>query len=619
MSKDTGHHDHGIGVGGYTFIAVVLAIITYAEYYIVEHPIMPQGWTMFWLIALSIAKFILVVAYFMHLKQDDRTYTGFFSSGMVIAMGTFIALALVFSVESLFWTVQLEEEAHHELVAVADVAHAEELYHHYCATCHGENGLGIARAVPPHAVHAPLLLQAEGGVGGRAYMIHTVLYGLEGEIEALGETYNGIMPSRYGLSDRYVAEILNYTVSAFGNDAYLPEDFTPFTADEVAAARNQDLTTLDIFAQRQELEVPEVEGAALPRRYTLDRQSWRPPPKDLALFLSPAPEITDSRTPIGPETDRMEREEAGPPTPWILLTRPDYEEPGDETGIEAVPAERELDAPGFANPQDEEQDFGDDAPDAAEELEAEDAPTEQTDLFDDSEGQGDEDPEGPGADELQYEPGPDVREPEDAAEVDAEADTAEAGLLEEVRTLATEAEGEPSDAEAEVPAETEDTEPTTEEEAVEAPDAELTPEPIAAVEAEEFDWQSLGEATFANCSSCHGVNGQGIPGAFPPLVGHTAELYTAEGGREYLINVLLYGLQGEITVDGVAYNGIMPAWVHLSNEQVAAVINHIVAGWEGQDDVADFEAIQPSEVEAERNQNLSPADVHDMRQDLNLE
>lgn len=42
-----------------------------------------------------------------------------------------------------------------------------------------------------------------------------------------------------------------------------------------------------------------------------------------------------------------------------------------------------------------------------------------------------------------------------------------------------------------------------------------------------------------NCASCHQANGQGIPGAFPPVAGHAAELIESQG-RDYL-QVLMLG------------------------------------------------------------------------------
>jgi cytochrome c oxidase subunit II len=107
----------------------------------------------------------------------------------------------------------------------------------------------------------------------------------------------------------------------------------------------------------------------------------------------------------------------------------------------------------------------------------------------------------------------------------------------------------------------------------------------------------------ANCASCHGAAGAGIPGAFPPL-GQVAAIAERDGGRAYLIDALLYGLQGPMTVGGVAYNGVMPAWGQLSDGDVAAVLDHVV-GLAGPVS-APFEA---AEVAAQRGRGLTPADV----------
>lgn len=76
----------------------------------------------------------------------------------------------------------------------------------------------------------------------------------------------------------------------------------------------------------------------------------------------------------------------------------------------------------------------------------------------------------------------------------------------------------------------------------------------------------------SRCVSCHQAQGQGVPGAFPPLVGASYVL----GNPEILARIILQGLQGEIEVAGQKYNGIMPAWApQLSDDEIAAVMNHI--------------------------------------------
>ena len=130
--------------------------------------------------------------------------------------------------------------------------------------------------------------------------------------------------------------------------------------------------------------------------------------------------------------------------------------------------------------------------------------------------------------------------------------------------------------------------------------------------------QDVGETTFqSNCVACHQAEGQGIPGAFPPLAGHVPELLAPEGGRTYLIHVLLYGLQGQINVAGQSYNGAMPAWPQLSDEQIAGVLTHIATAWENEAELAEgFEPFTADEVAAERDLGLAGSDVYDQRQQL---
>lgn len=124
-----------------------------------------------------------------------------------------------------------------------------------------------------------------------------------------------------------------------------------------------------------------------------------------------------------------------------------------------------------------------------------------------------------------------------------------------------------------------------------------------------------GERTYANCVACHQASGAGIPGAFPPLAnGHAADVLLAEGGRDYLVHTLLYGLQGQITVEGASYNGVMPAWPQLSDDQIASVLNYIVSAWDNVDVLpTDLDPFTPEEIAASRDEGLSGRDVLDLR------
>lgn len=87
-----------------------------------------------------------------------------------------------------------------------------------------------------------------------------------------------------------------------------------------------------------------------------------------------------------------------------------------------------------------------------------------------------------------------------------------------------------------------------------------------------------GEATFKkNCSACHQLNGAGLPGAFPPLVGSE---WVITPSREILATIMLYGLQGEIEVKGVKWNNVMAGLgAQMSDDELAATANYIRSAW----------------------------------------
>lgn len=95
-----------------------------------------------------------------------------------------------------------------------------------------------------------------------------------------------------------------------------------------------------------------------------------------------------------------------------------------------------------------------------------------------------------------------------------------------------------------------------------------------------------------NCVVCHQANGEGVPGAFPPLAGSDHVL----GSEQLPIRILLNGLAGPITVKGVEYNSVMPAFGPMwDDEQIAAVLTYIRSEWGNQ-----AEAVLPETVEAVR-------------------
>ncbi len=79
----------------------------------------------------------------------------------------------------------------------------------------------------------------------------------------------------------------------------------------------------------------------------------------------------------------------------------------------------------------------------------------------------------------------------------------------------------------------------------------------------------------ANCVACHQANGQGLAGAFPPLDGSEWVMTDTRIPAQ----ILVHGVQGEMVVMGNTYSGVMPAMAHLSDQELAAVLNYIRNSW----------------------------------------
>jgi cytochrome c oxidase cbb3-type subunit 2 len=81
------------------------------------------------------------------------------------------------------------------------------------------------------------------------------------------------------------------------------------------------------------------------------------------------------------------------------------------------------------------------------------------------------------------------------------------------------------------------------------------------------------------CFTCHQPNGEGLAGQFPPLAGSDWVL----GDKERLIKISMYGLMGEIEVNGVKYNNVMaPPGIppgSLTDDQIANVLTYIRNDW----------------------------------------
>lgn len=115
----------------------------------------------------------------------------------------------------------------------------------------------------------------------------------------------------------------------------------------------------------------------------------------------------------------------------------------------------------------------------------------------------------------------------------------------------------------------------------------------------------------ANCVACHQANGKGIPGVFPNLDGSE----WVSGDARVLINILLHGITGEMTVSGAVYNGAMPAFPQLGDAELAAVASHIRSAWSNKS--AAIEAAQVAEVRQDQSRTTpfaGEAELHALTQ-----
>lgn len=84
-----------------------------------------------------------------------------------------------------------------------------------------------------------------------------------------------------------------------------------------------------------------------------------------------------------------------------------------------------------------------------------------------------------------------------------------------------------------------------------------------------------GKTVYAqSCLACHQATGAGIPNAFPPLA--ESDYLNADVHRA--IEVVKFGLSGEIQVNGNVYNSAMPKQ-NISDEDIAAVLTYVYNNW----------------------------------------
>lgn len=90
------HEGHHPTPADYVRIAIILSIITIVEVIIYYIPQM-RGILVPILLLLSIVKFLAVVGYFMHLKNDKRLFRLSFAAALVLSLAVFLAMLAMFN------------------------------------------------------------------------------------------------------------------------------------------------------------------------------------------------------------------------------------------------------------------------------------------------------------------------------------------------------------------------------------------------------------------------------------------------------------------------------------------------------------------------------------------
>ena len=141
---------------------------------------------------------------------------------------------------------------------------------------------------------------------------------------------------------------------------------------------------------------------------------------------------------------------------------------------------------------------------------------------------------------------------------------------------------------------------------------------ILVVGAFAMGWPALAadpKATYlTRCSMCHQSAAQGLSGQFPRLAGRAAQIAQTPEGRHYLARILLWGVYGPIEVDGTPINGLMPSMGSMTDEDIVAVLNHVITLGKPAKAAKPF---KPADIAAVRAQGkISGSDNAELRRTL---
>lgn len=118
----------------------------------------------------------------------------------------------------------------------------------------------------------------------------------------------------------------------------------------------------------------------------------------------------------------------------------------------------------------------------------------------------------------------------------------------------------------------------------------------------------------SNCQVCHVTVNTG-----PQFKNYLPVFTKVIGGTDYLINTVLFGLDGPITASGNSYDILMSNYPQLSDSDIALILNYGLTAWENVSLLPEsFKLITSDKVAEQRKLSKTPSDVFALRNALEL-
>ena len=90
------------------------------------------------------------------------------------------------------------------------VKRGQAVYSRTCIACHQPTGMGLPPVFPP-------LAGSEWVSKDASIAVRNIINGMQGPVTVKGVTYNSVMPPVAGLSDKDIADVVNYVNNSWGN------------------------------------------------------------------------------------------------------------------------------------------------------------------------------------------------------------------------------------------------------------------------------------------------------------------------------------------------------------------------------------------------------------------